>query len=65
MFKIAHIAISVSDLDKSVDFYRKGFGLECTEKYSIESAGLVVCILKRDEVALELFCFENFKALPE
>jgi catechol 2,3-dioxygenase-like lactoylglutathione lyase family enzyme len=65
LLKTGHIALSVSNLDSSIDFYRKNFGLECTEKYSIESAGLKICVLKKDEVALELFCFENFKALPE
>ncbi|MFH1339326.1 MAG: VOC family protein [Candidatus Omnitrophota bacterium] len=65
MLKIGHIALSVSNLDSSIDFYKKAFGFICTHRYPDESAGLEICLLKKDEVTLELFGFKDFKPLPE
>ncbi len=63
--KLAHIALSVSDIDRSCVFYKKHFGFKCTQCFQIKSSGLKICILKKDNVALELFEFKNYKALPE
>ena len=62
--KFAHVALSVSDIDKSADFYQKHFGLKLAEKYTYPDAGLTIAILKRKDVALELFEFKKHKALP-
>ena len=62
--KLGHIAISVSDLKKSVSFYRKHFGLICDEKFDIKPAGLMIALLKKGEICLELFEFKKHKRLP-
>lgn len=62
--KIAHIALSVSNLDKSIAFYKNNFGLKCREIFQIESAGLKIAILKKGDVSLELFEFKRRKPLP-
>jgi catechol 2,3-dioxygenase-like lactoylglutathione lyase family enzyme len=64
LLKIAHIALSVSNLDKSITFYQKNFGHRCAEKYFIKSAQLRIAILKKDDVVLELFEFKKHKPLP-
>ena len=65
MLKIGHIAVSVSDLERSIHFYKKAFGFICTNRYPVKSAGLEICILKKDGVRLELFGFRDFNPLPE
>jgi catechol 2,3-dioxygenase-like lactoylglutathione lyase family enzyme len=64
LLKIAHIALSVSNLEKSASFYRKHFGFRCKEKYDIKPAGLKIALLKKDTVALELFEFKRRNPLP-
>jgi glyoxylase I family protein len=65
LLKIAHIALSVANLDKSLDFYKENFGLRCQEIFEIKAQGLRIAILKKDNVALELFEFQKRKILPE
>lgn len=62
--KLAHIALSVSNLTASIAFYRKHFGLKLAEKYTHRDTGLTIAILKRKGMALELFEFKKHKALP-
>ena len=64
MPKISHIALSVSDLDVSIPFYEKNFGLKRKEKFQPEADGPVICILEKEAVTLELFQFSDFKPLP-
>ena len=65
MLKIAHIAISVSDLNASIPFYERHFGLKCTERLRGASTKPEICMLEKDGVTLELFRFTNPDALPE
>jgi len=64
LLNLSHIAISVSNINKSIAFYRKNFGLECAEKYVHKEIGLTIAVLKKGDVALELFEFKRHKSLP-
>ncbi len=64
MVKISHIALSVSDLNVSIPFYEKNFGLKCKEKFQPGANGVVICILEKEAVTLELFQFDDFNPLP-
>ena len=63
--KIGHIALSVSNIDRSVAFYRKYFGLRCIKKYAHTDNGLVIALLKQGGICLELFGFKKHRLLPE
>ena len=65
MLKISHIALTVSDLEKSMQFYKSNFGFDCVETYDIESRALSICLLQKDDITLELFKWQNFNPLPE
>lgn len=61
---IAHIAVSVSNINKSAEFYRKHFGFRRAEKFRITSLGLTICMLKSKSATLELFEFKKRRSLP-
>ncbi|MFA5116393.1 MAG: VOC family protein [Candidatus Omnitrophota bacterium] len=63
--KLGHIALSISDLGATVEFYRRNFGFELAEEYTMRSSGLKICILKKGNIALEVFEFEDHQALPQ
>lgn len=63
--RIGHIGISVSNLKRSIAFYKKHFGLVCEEKYHIENKGMTIALLKKGDFILELFEFKKFKPLPK
>ena len=64
MLKIGHIALSVSNLDRSISFYEKNFGLRCVQRFQIGASGPEVGMLKKDDVNLELFQFDESVPLP-
>ena len=63
--KLGHIALSVSNLGVTLEFYRRNFGFELVEEYAMQSSGLKMCILKKDNIALEVFEFKDHQALPQ
>jgi len=63
--RLAHIAISVSDLGRAIAFYHKNFGLKCSEKFRIRPLGLEIALLKNKNLCLELFHFKAHKSLPK
>jgi len=62
--RLGHIAISVSNINKSTHFYRKHFGFRLTEKYSNKEIGLTIALIKKGGISLELFEFKKHKKLP-
>ena len=60
MFKIHHIALSVKNIEKSLEFY-KNFGFEKKLSWKSENNDLEIFHLKLWEIYLELFSFKNFK----
>lgn len=62
--KLGHIALSVSSLNKSIVFYHKNFNLRCVKKYAYPDKGFAIALLKKGDIALELFEFKKHKPLP-
>lgn len=62
--KIHHVAIIVSDIEKSLEFYDKALGFKVKEKtYRKDRHSWKVDIFK-DDVQLELFTFPDAPARP-
>lgn len=61
---IAHIAVSVSNIKKSAEFYCKHFGFRRAQEFRIAALGLTICMLKNKAAALELFEFKKRRSLP-
>jgi catechol 2,3-dioxygenase-like lactoylglutathione lyase family enzyme len=64
MIKFGHIALSVSDLKRSIAFYSKHFGLRCAKKFAHKDSRLVIALLKKGDITLELFEFKEPNPLP-
>ena len=64
MLILAHIAVAVSSIARSEAFYGRHFGFRRVKEYALASAGLRICILKKNAVALELFEFKKRRPLP-
>lgn len=64
MLRISHVGISVTDIERSAQFYARHFGFTCRERHQIEKERLQIWLLEKDGVVLELFCFRDCAALP-
>jgi catechol 2,3-dioxygenase-like lactoylglutathione lyase family enzyme len=62
--RLGHIALSVSDIKKTAAFYRKYFGFSWSKKYVYKDAGLLIALLKKNDITLELFEFKKHNPLP-
>jgi len=56
MFSFHHVALSVSDLERSTAFYSL-FGFEPVFRWHADDDSLAIQHLKRGEALLELFCY--------
>lgn len=57
--EIHHIAISVTDMAKSISFYRENFGFDEIRRYTKEGWNGEAAILKLKDTELEIFSFKN------
>lgn len=64
MFSFDHVAISVSDTEKSMGFYEK-LGFVFFKRYDDPKGTLSITLLKNKKMILELFCYKDFGKLPE
>ncbi|MCM8774065.1 MAG: VOC family protein [Candidatus Omnitrophica bacterium] len=62
--KIDHIALSVSHLEEEISFYENNFGFRCIDRVVNQSEKLIRCLLEKNGIKLELFCFDDFNPLP-
>lgn len=63
---LAHVAISVKNLDVSENFYNKNFGFTRSEHYQITSDNnFTITLLENGPIVLELFSFNKSNPLPE
>ncbi len=64
-FSLHHGGLSVSNLERSMEFYRRVFGFELDTKVTSSDGSLVIVHLKRGNDYLELFCHQSPKPMPE
>lgn len=64
MFKMNHIAISVSDFEVSSNFYKK-LGFKPFKYFESEDKNMIIGMFKLEDMKLEIFCFKNYQGLPE
>ena len=64
MFKINHVAISVTDIDRSIEFYKK-FGFQEFKSWKAEDNSIKINMLKLNNTVLEIFCYKEYIKLPE
>lgn len=64
MFNVNHVAISVTNMEKSVEFYKK-FGFEDFKSWKAEDGSIEINMLKLSGIVLEIFCYKKYTQLPE
>lgn len=64
MFNVVHVAISVSNIGRSIDFYKR-FGFKEFKSWDAEDESIKIRMLKLNDFILEIFCYKNYIELPE
>jgi len=64
MFNVNHVAISVVNMEKSIEFYKK-FGFKEFKSWKAEDESIKITMLKLNEVVLEIFNYKDYIKLPE
>ncbi len=64
MFQINHVTISVTNMKKSVNFYKK-FGFKEYKSWKAQDESIEINMLKLGDMVLEIFCYQENKKLPE
>ena len=64
MFNISHVAISVTNAEKSIEFYKK-FGFKEFKSWKAEDESIKINMLKLNNTVLEIFCYKEYIKLPE
>ena len=64
MFNINHVAISVTDIKRSIEFYKK-FGFQEFKSWKAEDDSIKINMLKLNNTVLEIFCYKEYTDLPE
>ncbi|MDP2629792.1 MAG: VOC family protein [Candidatus Uhrbacteria bacterium] len=59
--KIHHIALTVNNLEESIEFYQNFFGFDRTQEFGREDMGARAVFLELDGMRLELWQFDSMK----
>jgi len=63
-FSLDHIAISVSNLDVSIDFYTELFGFTCERIIEMPNKAGRIALLKKPDFTIEMFQFTDVLPFP-
>jgi glyoxylase I family protein len=63
MFNIDHYAISVKNMDKSVEFYKK-LDFMTIKEWMSEDKNTHIVHMKNGSFILEMFCYKDYNLLP-
>jgi len=61
---LGHIALTVSDIERSASFYGRYFGFSSEQSFREGDSGPLIALLRKGSVVLELFQFEVANPLP-
>ena len=61
MFNLQHVIISISNVDRSTEFYKK-FGFEDFKYYQDDN--IEIKTLKKDSMVIEMLCNKEYNELP-
>jgi glyoxylase I family protein len=64
-FRLDHVAVSVSNLETSVNFYGRNFGFACERVIEMAQGKGKVAILKNASLAIEMFAYTEAVPLPD
>lgn len=64
MFNFNHVAISVTNAEESIEFYKK-FGFKEFKSWKAEDESIKINMLKLNNIVLEIFCYKVYTKLPE
>ena len=64
-FRIDHVGVSVSNLNRSIDFYGKNFGFSCERVIELPDRNGKVALLRRAGFTIEMFEFADALPLPD
>ena len=64
MFNVVHVAISVSNIGRSIEFYKR-IGFKEFKSWDAEDESIKIRMLKLNDFILEIFCYKNYIELPE
>lgn len=64
MFNIDHYAISISNAEKSIDFYKK-LDFSIVKDWEADNKSLRIVHMMNENFILEMFCYTDSVAIPE
>lgn len=64
MFNVNHVAISVTNSERTIEFYKR-FGFKEFKEWKAEDESIKINMLKLNNTVLEIFCYKEYRELPE